>query len=154
MPEPPHVGFLTPPLRGQISADRFVTPVRVYVVKNADGTPKRDPVTKQLVTDVIVRQRLLPKGRKHDDLRLEYDVSAACVHLQKITRLLKAKHNGQIPAVPYDPFHSKAEHLGPERYLFRWNGRHLRNRRGACLDSVQGLHSTPKWPADLPPRAA
>jgi hypothetical protein len=55
-----------------ISADRFVRPVRVYVVKNADGTPKRDATTKQLVTDVIVQQRLLPKGRKHDDLRLEY----------------------------------------------------------------------------------
>ena len=26
----------------QISADRFVKPVRVYVVKNPDGTPKRD----------------------------------------------------------------------------------------------------------------
>ncbi len=37
-------------------------PVRIYVVKNADGTPKRDPVTKQLVTDVIVQQRLFPKG--------------------------------------------------------------------------------------------
>jgi hypothetical protein len=110
----------------QISADRFVTPVRVYVVKNADGTPKRDPVTKKLVTDVIVQQRLLPKGRKHDDLRLEYDVSAARVQLQDITRLLKAAHGGQIPVVRYDPFHGKSEFLNPERFLFQWHGRHLR----------------------------
>jgi hypothetical protein len=82
---------------------------RPYVVKNADGTPKRDPVTKQLVTDVIVQQRLLPKGRKHDDLRLEYDVSAARVQLQEITRLLKVARNGQIPVVRYDPFHGKSE---------------------------------------------
>src|SRR5260221_13713745 len=93
-------------------------PVRIYVVKNADGIPKRDPVTKQLVTDVIVQQRLLPKGRKHDDLRLEYDVSAARAQLLEITRLLKAKHDGEISMVRYDPTHSKAEHLGPERYLF------------------------------------
>ena len=110
----------------QISANRFVTPVRVYVVKNADGTPKRDPVTKKLVTDVIVQQRLLPKGRKHDDLRLEYDVSAARVQLQEITRILKAAHGGQIPVVRYDPFHAKSEFLSPERYLFQWHGRHLR----------------------------
>jgi hypothetical protein len=110
----------------QISADRFVRPVRIYVVKNADGTPKRDPATNRLVTDVIVQQHLLPKGRKHDDLRLEYDVSAARVQLQEITRLLKAKHNGEIPVVRYDPTHSKAEHLGAERYLFQWKGRHFR----------------------------
>jgi hypothetical protein len=48
----------------QISADRFVRPGRVYIVKNPDGTPKRDPSTNQIVTDVIVEQRLLPKGRK------------------------------------------------------------------------------------------
>jgi hypothetical protein len=110
----------------QISADRFVRPVRIYLVKNADGTPKRDPTTNQLVTDVMVQQRLLPKGRKHDDLRLEYDVSAARAQLQEITRLLKAKHDGEIPVVRYDPTHSKAEHLGPERYLFQWNERHFR----------------------------
>ncbi len=39
---------------------------------------------------------------------------------------LKAAHGGEIPVVAYDRFHSKAEHLGPERYLFQWNGRHLR----------------------------
>ena len=83
----------------QISADRFVKPVRVYVVKNPDGTPKRDPTTNKIVTDVIVEQRLLPKGRKRDDLRLQYDVSAARDHLQEITRLLKAAHGGQIPVV-------------------------------------------------------
>jgi hypothetical protein len=110
----------------QISADRFVRPVRIYVVKNADGTPKRDPTTNRIVTDVIVQQRLLPKGRKRDDQRLEYDVSAARTHLQEMTRLLKAVHDGEIPVVAYDRFHSKAEHLGPERYLFQWNGRHLR----------------------------
>ena len=112
----------------QISADRFVKPVRVYVVKNSDGTPKRDPATNRIITDVIVEQRLLPKGRKHDDLRLQYDVSAARVHLQQITELLKAAHGGQIPAVPYDPHHPKAEQLGTERYMFQWNGRQLSPR--------------------------
>jgi hypothetical protein len=109
----------------QISADRFVTPVRVYVVKNPDGTPKYDPTSRNIVTDVIVEQRLLPKGRKRDDLRLNYDVSAARVHLHEITRLLKAAHGGKIPTVAYDPQHVKAEHLGAERYLFQWNQRHL-----------------------------
>src|SRR5579859_4556128 len=28
----------------------------------------------------------------------------------------------------------------------------VENRRAACLDSVKGLHSTTKWPADLPHR--
>jgi len=112
----------------QISADRFVKPVRVYVVKNPDGTPKRDPATNQIITDVMVEQRLLPKGRKRDDLRLQYDVSAARVHLQQITELLKAAYGGQIPAVPYDPHHPKAEQLATERYLFQWNGRHLSPR--------------------------
>jgi hypothetical protein len=110
----------------QISADRFVKPVRVYVVKNPDGTPKRDPATNRIVTDVIVEQRLLPKGRKSDDLRLQYDVSAARVHLQEMTSLLKAAHGGQVPIVPYDLQHPKAEQLGAERYLFQWNGRHMR----------------------------
>jgi len=48
----------------QISADRFVRPVRVYVVKGPDGTPKREPTTSKIITDVIVEQRLLPKGRQ------------------------------------------------------------------------------------------
>jgi hypothetical protein len=109
----------------QISADRFVKPVRVYIVKNPDGTAKYDPIHNKLVTDVIVEQRLLPKGRKQDDLRLQYDVSAARVHLHEITRLLKASHDGHIPSVPYDPQHTKAEQLGAERYLFQWNRRHL-----------------------------
>ena len=109
----------------QISADRFVKPVRVYIVKNPDGTPKYDPVTKKIVTDVIVEQRLLPKGRKHDDLRLQYDVSAARVHLQEIACLLKSAHGGYIPTVPFDPRHPKAEQLGAERYLFQWNERQL-----------------------------
>jgi hypothetical protein len=109
----------------QISADRFVKPVRVYIVKNPDGTPKRDPSTNQIVTDVIVEQRLLPKGRKRDDLRLQYDVSAARVHLQEITRMLRDAHGGQVPVVAYDPTHPKAEQLGAERYVFQWNGRHL-----------------------------
>jgi hypothetical protein len=67
----------------QISVDRFVKPVRIYVVKNPDGTPKRDPTSKRIVTDIIVEQRLLPKGRQRDDLRLQYDVSAARQHLQE-----------------------------------------------------------------------
>jgi hypothetical protein len=109
----------------QISADRFVKPVRVYIVKNPDGTPRCDPITNKIITDVIVEQRLLPKGRKRDDLRLQYDVSAARVHLHEIARLLEAVHGGYIPSVAYDPQHAKAEHLGAERYLFQWNGRHL-----------------------------
>jgi hypothetical protein len=109
----------------QISADRFVKPVRVYIVTNRDGTPKRDPATNRIVTDVIVEQRLLPKGRKRDDLRLQYDVSAARVHLQAITHLLKSAHGGQVPVVPYNPSYPKAEQLGAERYLFQWNARHL-----------------------------
>lgn len=109
----------------QISADRFVKPVRVYVVKNRDGTSKRDPATNRIVTDVIVEQRLLPKGHKRDDLRLQHDVSAARVHLQAITQLLKAAHGGQVPVVAYDRGHPKAEQLGAERYLFQWNGRQL-----------------------------
>jgi hypothetical protein len=109
----------------QISADRFVKPVRVYIVNNRDGTPKRDPTTNRIVTDVIVEQRLLPKGRKRDDLRLQYDVSGARLHLQEITHLLKTAHGGQVPVVAYDPSHPKAEQLGAERYLFQWNGRHL-----------------------------
>ncbi len=117
----------------QISADRFVKPVRVYVVKNPDGTPKCDPITNKIITDVIVEQRLLPKGRKRDDLRLQYDVSAARVHLHEIARLLEAVHGGHIPSVPYNPQHAKAEHLGAERYLFQWNGRHL------STDTISGL---------------
>jgi hypothetical protein len=109
----------------QISVDRFVKPVRVYIVKNRDGTPKRDPATNRIVTDVIVEQRLLPKGRKRDDLRLQYDVSAARVHLQAITHLLKSAHGGQVPVVPYNPSYPKAEQLGAERYVFQWNARHL-----------------------------
>jgi hypothetical protein len=109
----------------QISADRFVKPVRVYIVKNPDGTPKYNPTTNKTVTDVMVEQRLLPKGRKRDDLRLQYDVSAARVHLQEMTRLLTSAHGGQRPTIPYDPQHPKAEQLGTERYLFQWNERHL-----------------------------
>ena len=117
----------------QISADRFVKPARVYLVKNPDGTPKRDPTTNKLITDVILEQRLLPKGRKRDDLRLQYDVSAARTLLEEITRLLKAAHGGHIPSVPYDAQHPKAEHLDTERYLFQWQGRHLQR------DSINGL---------------
>src|SRR5262249_52393966 len=103
----------------QISADRFVTPVRVYVVKNPDGSPRCDPITNKIITDVIVEQRLLPKGRKRDDLRLQYDVSAARTHLQEIAHVLESAHGGHIPRVPYDPQHAKAEHLGAERYIFQ-----------------------------------
>jgi len=103
----------------QISLDRFVRPVRLYIVKNPDGTPKRDPTSNKIITDVIVEQRLLPKGRKRDDLRLQYDVSAARGHLHAITRLLQAGHSGQVPIVRYDPSHPKAEQLGAERYLFQ-----------------------------------
>jgi hypothetical protein len=117
----------------QISADRFVRPVRMFVVKNPDGSSKRDSATDRPVTDVIVQQRLLPKGRRSDELRLEFDVSAARVQLQDITRLLKAKHNGEIPVIPYDRFHAKAEQFGPERYLFQWNGRHM---RGSLINSL------------------
>jgi hypothetical protein len=67
---------------------------------------------------VIVERPLLPKGRKRDDLRLEYDVSAVRGHLQAITRLLQDAHGGQVPIVRYDPSHPKAEQLGAERYFF------------------------------------
>ncbi len=73
----------------QISVDRFDKPARMYIVKGPDGLPKRDSTTKKLITDVIVEQFLLPKGRKSDDLRLRYDVSAARVHLREIMGVLK-----------------------------------------------------------------
>ncbi len=82
---------------------------------------------------MIVEQRLLPKGRNRDDPRLQYDVSAGRVHLHEMIRLLRSAHGGQIPIVPYDPLHPKAEHLGAERYLFQWNGRHL------SRDAINGL---------------
>jgi hypothetical protein len=87
--------------------------------------PKRDPTTNKIITDVIIEQRLLPKGRRRDDLRLQYDVSAARQHLQEMTRLLKAAHGGQVPVVGYNRHHPKAEQLGAERFLFQWHGRHL-----------------------------
>ena len=110
----------------QISVDRFVWPARLYMLKNPDGTPKRDPQTKQIVYDLILEQLLLPKGRKSDDLRIPYNVTAAATHLQEITRQLQLAHGGQVPVVPYNRRHPKAEHLGSERYIFQWNGRHLR----------------------------
>jgi hypothetical protein len=35
----------------QVSEDRFVKPARLYVLKNPDGTSKRDPLTQEIVTD-------------------------------------------------------------------------------------------------------
>jgi len=89
----------------QISADRFVRPARLYVVKNVDGTPKRDPTTGQAVMDLMMEQLLLPKGRASDDLRLKYDVTAASDHLEEITHLLQAVHDGRVQVVAYDPRH-------------------------------------------------
>jgi len=109
----------------QISVDRFVKPARIYIVKNPDGTPKRDPRTNRIVEDVMLEQLLLPKGRTSDELRLKYDVSAARKHLREMTRLLKNTHQGHVPVVSYTRSHRKAEHLGTERYLFQWNSRHL-----------------------------
>jgi hypothetical protein len=104
----------------QISADRFVRPVRIYVVKNTDGTPKRDPTTNQVVTDVIVQQRLLPKCRKRDDQRLQYDVSAARTHVQE-KRVGKTADGGR----------TLVDHLGRTRWQgnFGWLDRAERDHR-------------------------
>jgi hypothetical protein len=110
----------------QVSADRFVKPARLYVLKNPDGTPKRDPETGEIVTDAIFEQLLLEKGRKGDDARRPHNVSAAMPQLLEVMRLLKATHRGRIPTVPFDPSYLKAWPLGAERYIFQWNERHLR----------------------------
>jgi hypothetical protein len=110
----------------QVSADRFVKPARLYVLKHPDGTPKRHPQTQEIVTDAIFEQLLLEKGRKGDHERQPHNVSAAMPQLLDIMRLLKAAHQGTIPTVPFDPSYLKAWPLGAERYLFQWNGRHLR----------------------------
>ncbi|MBV9896294.1 MAG: hypothetical protein JO020_19185, partial [Chloroflexi bacterium] len=49
----------------QVSADRFEPP-RPYVVKDEAGEPMRNPATGRPRYSVIVLQRLLPKGRRHD----------------------------------------------------------------------------------------
>jgi hypothetical protein len=110
----------------QVSADRFIRPARLYVLKNPDGTPKRDPVTQQTVTDAIFEQLLLEKGRRADGERQPHNVSAAMPQLLEIMRLLKARHHGKIPSVPFDSSYHKAWALGQERYIFQWNERHLR----------------------------
>ncbi len=110
----------------QVSEDRFVRPARLYVLKNPDGTPRRDPETQEIVTDAIFEQLLLEKGRKGDEERQPHNVSAAMPQLLEIMRLLTATHNGKIPTVPFDPSYLKAWPLGAERYVFQWNERHLR----------------------------
>jgi hypothetical protein len=68
---------------------------------------------------------------------VQYNVSAARVHLQEITRLHTAAHGGEIPVVAYDRFHPKAEQLGSERYLFP------RNRaRGVGRYAAMGVNVT------------
>lgn len=110
----------------QVSEDRFVRPARLYVLKNPDGTPKRDPQTQEIITDAIFEQLFLEKGRKGEGERQPHNVSAAMPQLLEIMRLLKATHQGKIPIVPFDPSYLKAWPLGAERYIFQWNGRHLR----------------------------
>jgi hypothetical protein len=110
----------------QVSEDRFVSPARLYVLKNPDGTPKRDPETLEIVTDAIFEQMLLEKVRKGEGERQPHNVSAAMPKLLEIMRLLKATHKGKIPSVPSDPSYLKAWPLEAERYIFQWNERHLR----------------------------
>jgi hypothetical protein len=104
----------------QVSADRFEPP-RPYVVKNEAGEPVINPATGRPRYSVIVLQRLLPKGRRHDSERNIFNVSAAAPLLQEISEALRARHGGAIPCVPPRRSHLKVDDLKPERYLLQWN---------------------------------
>jgi hypothetical protein len=104
----------------QVSADRFEPP-RPYVVKNEAGEPVMNPATGRPRYSVIVLQRLLPKGRRHDSERNIFNVSAAAPLLQEISEALRARHGGAIPCVPPRRSHLKVDDLKPERYLLQWN---------------------------------
>jgi hypothetical protein len=108
----------------QISVDRFVKPRPYLRRQESRRHAQARSATNRIVTDVIVEQRFAGRPPA-DELRLQYDVSAARQHFQEMTRLLKAAHGGQVPVVFYSNHHPKADQLGAERYLFQWNGRHL-----------------------------
>jgi hypothetical protein len=80
----------------KVSDDRWVRPARLYVLKNHDGTPKRAPVTQEIVTDAIFEQLLLEKGRQGEGERQSHNVSAAMPQLLEIMRVLKTTHRGKI----------------------------------------------------------
>jgi hypothetical protein len=105
----------------QVSADRF-EPVRPYIVKDEHGQPIIDPLSGRPRYSVIILQRLLAKGRRHDSERNFYNVSAAVPLLQEISAGLQARHDGKIPVVPPRSSHYKSDDLRPERYLLQWNG--------------------------------
>ena len=134
----------------QISADRFVKPVRVYVVKNPDGTPKRDPATNRIVTDVIVEQRLLPKGRKRTTSGCSTTSARRAIHLQEMTRLLKAAHGGQIPTSRMTRSTRKPSNSAPSGICFSGTDAHLvatvNNLIRLVLDEVVLVGSV--WRAD------
>ena len=104
----------------QVSADRFEPP-RPYVVKDEAGEALLNPATGRPRYSVIVLQRLLPKGRRHDSERNLFNVSAAALLLQEISDGLRARHGGEIPRIAPRRSHTKAEDLKPERYLLQWN---------------------------------
>ncbi len=70
------------------------------VVKNEAGEPVMNPATARPRYSVIVLQRLLLKGRRHDSERNTFNVSAAAPLLQEISEALRARHGGAIPCVP------------------------------------------------------
>jgi hypothetical protein len=104
----------------QVSADRFEPP-RPYVIKDNDGEPIINPATRRPQYSVIVLQRLLPKGRRHDSERNIFNVSAAAPLLQEISEGLRARYGGEIPRVAPRRSHTKVDDLKPERYLLQWN---------------------------------
>jgi len=104
----------------QVSADRFEPP-RPYVIKDEAGEPVLNPATGRPQYSVILLQRLLPKGRRHDSERNLFNVSAVGPLLQEIGDGLRARHGGHIPRVPPRRSHNKVEDLKTERYLLQWN---------------------------------
>jgi len=104
----------------QVSADRFEPP-RPYVVKDEAGEPIINPATGRPRYSVILLQRLLPKGRRHDSERNIFNVSGAALLLQEISDGLRARHGGEIPRVAPRRSHNKVDDLRPERYLLQWN---------------------------------
>jgi hypothetical protein len=104
----------------QISVDRFES-LRPYIVKDDAGNPVINPATGRPRYSVIVLQRLLPKGRRHDSERNRYNVSAAASLLDEITEAVRERHDGRIPLVPPRRTHTKIDDLRPEHYLLQWN---------------------------------
>ncbi len=104
----------------QISVDRFET-LRPYIVKDEVGNPVINPMTGRPKYSVIVLQRLLPKGRRHDSERNTYNISAAAGLLDEITEAVRLRHDGRIPRVSPRRTHMKIDDLRPEHYLLQWN---------------------------------